>query len=255
MRVTRGPTRRGNWLGGPELTDSKEPSQYIGAWKRGGSAYYGFHGGSIELKGTKKRDAQRNSQLEVWLSNEDVCALFNALLERKAEDEQKLRRTLREIDELLSELSKPSWLREGKSISANELLHVIEKKVRCALAPRFGRHRPIGPRRTQNARLPNGIRSGKGRVPQSGTEEDSPALQRWVGVNYELESLQGRHKKLRPPWCKWLPSAQIVTKVQLPYLYLRNLDNGGPGATLVTRGLRVSTLQIGRNGCSGAGDL
>ena len=38
----------------------------------------------------------------------------------------------------------------------------------------------------------------------------------------------------------WLPSAKIVTKVQLPYLYLRNLDKAPFGGRLRVGALEVS---------------
>ncbi|MGO9519200.1 MAG: hypothetical protein ACLPND_19375, partial [Candidatus Korobacteraceae bacterium] len=46
-----------------------------------------------------------------------------------------------------------------------------------------------------------------------------------------------------------LPSARIVTKVQLPDLYLRNLDNGAPGGTLAAGGL--VSLRPGKGGGQG----
>ena len=123
MQITRGPRRQGNWPNAAERTDSKDPGQYIETWKQSGSPYSGFVGGYVELEGTKKRDAQRNSKLKLWLSHEDVCALFNALLERKAEDEQRLRRGMRNIDRLLSGPNGP------------KLLQKIREEVRSALGP------------------------------------------------------------------------------------------------------------------------
>jgi len=124
------------------LTDVKAPSEYIGAWKQSSySRYYGFVGGTVKLKGTKKRDAQRIGMLEIGLSNDDVCALFNAMLERKAEDEQRLLQGLRRIDELLNPppnfdrltAEPPKRTSEENLASACELLKQIRKEVICAL--------------------------------------------------------------------------------------------------------------------------
>ncbi len=102
MRITRGPSRDSGWPDGKATTDSKEPGGYLHDWKyRWDGAHGCFEGGNIVLKGTKKRDARRNAELEVWISDEDVCALFNALLERKAEDERRLRDSLRKIGEIV----------------------------------------------------------------------------------------------------------------------------------------------------------
>jgi len=102
MRITRGPSRESGWPNERATTDSKEPSRYIQDWKyRWEGAHGNFEGGSVVLNGTKKRDARRNAELDVWIDDDDVCALFNALLERKAEEERRLRGAMWRISELI----------------------------------------------------------------------------------------------------------------------------------------------------------
>ena len=144
MRVSRGPSRNTWSVDGWEITDSKAPSRYIEAFKQGlGDRYYGFDGGAIKLKGTKKPNAQRIGMLKFELSNDDVCALFNAMLERKAEDEQRFLQALRRIDELLNPppnfdelLAQPPKRTHEESLASDrELLEQIRKEVVCALDP------------------------------------------------------------------------------------------------------------------------
>lgn len=114
-----------------EQTDSKPVSEYVTAWKyqlqdafvpRGS-----FQGGCVELGGSKKRDPQRGSDLKIRISDDDVCALFNALLERKSEDEQLLRGALVNIDKILNE--------QPDQISTDELVRSVKAEVQRALYP------------------------------------------------------------------------------------------------------------------------
>lgn len=131
MEISRGGKER-QWTNDMERTDSTAPSQYVNGWKyRGGGGPYGrFEGGSILFSGTRKRDPERAAELQVRISDDDVCALFNALLERKAEDEQRLRDTLQNIDELLSESNLPSEFDEDSTF---ELIRNVRTLVRSAL--------------------------------------------------------------------------------------------------------------------------
>jgi hypothetical protein len=102
MRISR----RGATEGPLELqeTDSKKPEQYIPQWK--GGPYWsalGGRAGSIIFNVTKKEEPQRGSLIEVSISEDDVCALFNAMLERKAEEESKLRKALMSVRERISD--------------------------------------------------------------------------------------------------------------------------------------------------------
>jgi hypothetical protein len=58
------------------LTDFKEPAEYISRWK---------DSGHIWLSGTKTEGAERETELFLKIEEEDVLALFYALLERYEE--------------------------------------------------------------------------------------------------------------------------------------------------------------------------
>jgi hypothetical protein len=133
MEIKRGLKRNSGRSDGKKSTDSKKPGEYVDRWKYGqhcGGPYGRFEGGYIVQNGTKKRSPQRTTELEVWISDNDVCALFNALLERKAEDEQRLREAMRKIEKLLTE----SNLLESDEASS-DVLTEIKTSVRDALYP------------------------------------------------------------------------------------------------------------------------
>jgi hypothetical protein len=131
MEISRGGKQR-QWTNGMEHTDSKAPSQYVNEWKyRGGGGPYGrFEGGNILFNGTKTRDPERAAELQVRISDDDVCALFTALLERKSEDEQRLREAMCEIDDLLQ---KSNFTSESDEIS--NVVGKVQTLVRDALCP------------------------------------------------------------------------------------------------------------------------
>lgn len=133
MEMSRGGKQR-HWTDGMERTDSKAPSEYVKGWKynEANGPFGRFEGGSVLFNGTKKRAPERAAEVQIRISDEDVCALFNALLERKAEDEQRLREAMQKIDELLTE-SNP--LSESDEISTVDLVDKIKPLVRDALYP------------------------------------------------------------------------------------------------------------------------
>jgi len=54
-------------------TDEKQPSDYIANWKSSGF---------VELRGTKSREASRETTLWLRIDEEDVLAFSHALIER-----------------------------------------------------------------------------------------------------------------------------------------------------------------------------
>ena len=104
-----------------EWTDSRAPEQYVEKWK---------NSGRISLNGTKKRPFKRGTNLSIGITDDDVCALFNALLERRAEDECTLRRALDRIKDLVRDRS-----RTGESASSRSLLELIQEEACSALDP------------------------------------------------------------------------------------------------------------------------
>ena len=85
MKVYRGPRSGGFW----SLTDSKKPQKLAQAWAPGRK---------IVLDGTIEKDGERHTDFGLEIEEDDVVALFNALIKRHREERSQLIRDLQESE-------------------------------------------------------------------------------------------------------------------------------------------------------------
>ncbi|MBI3635332.1 MAG: hypothetical protein HY216_03800 [Candidatus Rokubacteria bacterium] len=91
MRIYRGPQSNAAW----NLTDSKQPREYLKNW---------CDTGSITFDGTIDKSGQRHTDLNIAIEEDDVAALLQGLVRRNREMKQEIER-LREAHEKIANLA------------------------------------------------------------------------------------------------------------------------------------------------------